>query len=80
MALGLTRFALVFGMVLAMAVIILTITTGAGPPVAQRESTAPIAAKNRSTGLNSGICSEDGGNGGANLGVRRKAHVRHETA
>ncbi len=45
MALGLTRFALVFGMVLAMAVIILTITTGAGPPVAQRESTAPIAAK-----------------------------------
>ena len=45
MALALPKFALVFGMVLAIPVIILTITTGAGPPVAQNASTAPIAAK-----------------------------------
>jgi hypothetical protein len=44
MALGL-RFALVFGIVLAMAVIIRTITTGAAPQDSQSESTAPIAAK-----------------------------------
>ena len=45
MALRLLRFALVFGAVLAMAVIILTVTTGAGPPDSRTESTAPIALK-----------------------------------
>jgi len=45
MALRLTRFALVFGMVLATAVIIRTITTGAAPPASQSESTASIAPK-----------------------------------
>ncbi len=45
MALGLTRFALVFGMVLAITAIILTIMTGAGSPESQGASTAPIAAK-----------------------------------
>ena len=43
MALGL-RFALVFGMILAMAVAIRTIATGAAPQDSQRSaSTAPIA-------------------------------------
>jgi hypothetical protein len=45
MALGLMRFVLSFGVLLAMAAIIVAITTGAGPPVAEREWTPPIAAK-----------------------------------
>jgi len=45
MALRLTRFALLFGVVLAMAVIIRTITTGAAPQISQSESAAPIAPK-----------------------------------
>jgi hypothetical protein len=42
MALGLAKFALV-GMVLAMAVIILTITTGLSSSNSRSESTAPMA-------------------------------------
>jgi hypothetical protein len=42
MALGPMRLILVFGMVSAMAMIILTITTGAGPD-SQSASTAPAA-------------------------------------
>jgi hypothetical protein len=45
MALRLMRFALVFGMVLAIAVIIRAITTVAGPPDSWSESSAPIAPK-----------------------------------
>jgi hypothetical protein len=44
MALRPMRFILVFGMVSAMAMIILTITTGAGPD-SQSASTAPTAVK-----------------------------------
>ena len=43
MALGLAKFALVLGMVLAMAVIILTITTGLSPSNSRSEWTAPMA-------------------------------------
>ena len=43
MALGLAKFALVLGMVLAMAVIILTITTGRSPSNSRSKSTAPMA-------------------------------------
>jgi hypothetical protein len=43
MALGLAKFALVLGMVLAMAVIILTITTGLSSSNSRSESTAPMA-------------------------------------
>ena len=44
MALRLAKFALVLGMVLAMAVIILTITTGLSPPSNSRsEWTVPMA-------------------------------------
>ncbi len=45
MALRSTRFALVFRMLLAMAVIIGAITTGTGRLDSQSESTAPIAPK-----------------------------------
>jgi hypothetical protein len=45
MALRLMRFALVFGIVLAIAVIIRTIATGVALPDSQSESTAPIAPK-----------------------------------
>jgi hypothetical protein len=45
MALRLMRFALVFGAVLAIVVIIQAITTGAGSPDSWSESTAPIAPK-----------------------------------
>jgi hypothetical protein len=45
MALRLMRFALVFGIVLAIAVIIRTIATGVALPHSQSESTAPIAPK-----------------------------------
>ena len=45
MALRSTRFALVFGMLLAMALIIGAITTGAGRLHSQSESNAPIAPK-----------------------------------
>jgi hypothetical protein len=41
--LGLAKFALVLGMVLAMAVIILTITTGLSSSNSRSESTAPMA-------------------------------------
>jgi hypothetical protein len=43
MAIGLTRLALVFGMVLAITLIILTIKTGVGSPESRSASTAPIA-------------------------------------
>jgi hypothetical protein len=43
MALRPTRLALVFGMILAMMVIIRAITTGPAPP--ESESTAPIPSK-----------------------------------
>jgi hypothetical protein len=41
MALGLTKFGLVLGVALAMAGIILTITTGVFPSNSRAESTAP---------------------------------------
>ena len=43
MALGPAKLALVVGMVLAMAVIILTITTGLSPSNSRSRSTAPMA-------------------------------------
>ena len=58
MALRLTRFALLFGVVLAMAVIIRTITTGAAPQLLRASRRRQLRRSNRSTGLNSGMCSE----------------------
>ena len=45
MARATMRFALVFGMAVAMAVTILSITTWAGPPDSQGEQAGPIPPK-----------------------------------
>ena len=59
MALGLAKFALVLGMVLAMAVIILTITTGLSPlKFAERVDGANGVGATDLFGLNIGICFE----------------------
>jgi hypothetical protein len=52
------RLEFIFGMVLAMAVTILAITTWAAPPNPESDSAMPLFPREMFTGLNTGICTK----------------------